>query len=176
VQFEGWDGILEAEEGPWLVPDGVSCWECSTSKAIKRKADSDYEKRSRNPRGFDPSKSTFIFVTPRRWSKKEDWQETRRKEKLWYNVLAYDVDDIETWLELAPAVHIWFSILLGKHPENAIDLENFWTDWLETTQPPLSHEVLLSGRDEVVKRVHTWFNEPIAPIALRARANAVEKS
>jgi len=168
VQFEGWDGILEAEEGPWLVPDGVSCWECSTSKNIKRKADSDYEKRSRNPRGINPSKSTFVFVTPRRWSDKEDWQKTKRNENFWHNVLAYDVDDIETWLELAPAVHIWFSILLGKHPENAIDLENFWMDWLETTQPPLSHETLLTGRDEVVKSVHTWFNEPVAPLALQA--------
>lgn len=168
VQFEGWDGIVDGKEGLPFVPDGVSCWECSTQKDVNGKADSDYEKRSKNPHGIDTTKSTFMFVTPRRWSKKEDWTETRRKEGIWHDVRVYDVDDVETWLELAPAVHIWFSILLGKHPENAIDLENFWTDWLETTRPSLSHEILLTGRDEVVKSVHTWFNEPIAPLALQA--------
>ncbi|MBW1737656.1 MAG: hypothetical protein JRJ69_08895 [Deltaproteobacteria bacterium] len=125
IQSKGWDGILEADEGPWLVPDGVSCWEFSTSDDKATKANSDYQKRSSDPGDIDPSQSTFIFVTPRRWSNKKNWQDTKREENVWHNVLAYDVDDIETWLEIAPAVHIWFSILLGKYPENAIDLENY---------------------------------------------------
>jgi hypothetical protein len=170
VQIRGWDGIVAVENGNEFVPDGTSAWELSTNKAVKGKADDDYEKRCKDPRGIDPAQCTFVFVTPRRWGGKDDWVAARQNENVWREVRAYDADDLETWLDLAPAVHIWLSLLIGKHPENAMDLESFWADWSETTQPPTPPELVLSGRGEVVKSVHKWLNNPSTPLALQAES------
>ncbi len=170
VQLGGWDGIVAVEEGNAFVPDGTSAWELGANKDVKGKADNDYEKRHKDPRGVDPARSAFVFVTPRRWSGKNDWVAARQGEGVWREVHAYDADNLETWLELAPAVHIWLSILLGKHPESAMDLENFWADWSETTRPATTPEFVLSGRGEVVERVHAWLRDPSTPLALQAES------
>ena len=170
VQLSGLDGNLLVTEGNEYVPTGQSAWECSTRSDIGAKADSDYEKRCRNPRGIDPTQSTFVFVTPRRWRGKNDWVKTRKSEGIWRDVRAYDADNIEAWLELAPAVHIWLSNLLGKHPENAIDLDNFWADWSESTQPAMQIEFVLSGRLRVVEQIHAWLRHPTEPLALKTES------
>lgn len=170
VQLSGLDGRLNVTEGNEYVPNGQSAWECSTRKDIRAKADSDYEKRCRNPRGIDPAQSMFVFVTPRRWSGKDDWILARRSEGIWRDVRAYDADNIKAWLELAPAEHIWFSNLLGKHPGNVIDLESFWSDWSESTQPAMHIEFVLSGRLKVVEQIHAWLSNPSAPLALKTES------
>src|SRR5688572_12312882 len=80
VQGEGWDGIVEAQVGNALVPAGVSAWEMGVGTKIKEKADADYKKRTKDPRGIDPAKSAFIFVTPRRWKAKTKWAGERKSE------------------------------------------------------------------------------------------------
>ncbi len=140
VQLEGFDGVIEVETGNEFVPDGKSVWEFGTNKQVKSKADDDYEKRKlkileeldkKLPLRIDPAATAFVFVTPHRWSKKDDWVTARQAEGFWREVRVYDADDLETWLESAPAVHVWLSILLGKHPETAIDIESFWDDWTQ---------------------------------------------
>ena len=170
VQFKGWDGIVEAKEGNICVPEGLSVWELSTEKDIKGKADSDYEKRKKDTLGIDPTKSTFVFLTPRLWGNKVKWVEEKRGEGFWRDVRAYDGVDIETWLETAPAVHLWFSIILGKYHKDAVDLESYWVDWSETTRPVLSHEILLSGREEIAKHIYTWLKNPTTTLALKAES------
>lgn len=170
VQLGGWDGIVAVEEGNALVPSGTSAWELSTNEEVKGKADGDYEKRSRDPLGIDPAQSTFVFVTLRRWGGKGNWVAARQGERVWREVRAYDADDLEMWLDLAPAVHVWLSILVGKHPENAMDLGHFWADWSETTRPAMTDEFVLSGRGEVVERVRAWLGAPSAPLALQAES------
>ncbi len=168
VQLGGWDGILSVTEGSAFVPEGTSVWEMSVRGDIKAKADADYKKRCEDPRGIDPSESTYIFVSPRRWGGKEDWITQRQSEGTWKEVRAYDADDLEQWLELSPAVHIWFSIQLGKSPEDTTDIENFWNDWSGCTRPEISTQLILSGRDEVIKLIHDWFRNPSASLALQA--------
>src|ERR1044072_5004704 len=74
VQLEGFDGILEVEPGNEFVPFGKSVWEFGTNKQVKTKADDDYEKRKENlPDDIVPAETTFVFVTPRRWSRKDEW-------------------------------------------------------------------------------------------------------
>ncbi len=170
VQLGGWDGIVVVDEWNAFVANGTSAWEVGTNKDIKRKADDDYEKRRGDLRGIDPTQSTFVFVTARRWGGKGDWVAARQGEGVWREVRAYDADDLETWLELAPAVHVWLSILLGKHPENAMDLGNVWADWSETTRPAMTTELVLAGRGEVVERIHAWLRDPSAPLALQAES------
>jgi hypothetical protein len=170
VQLGGWDGILTVENGTAFIPNGTSAWELSTSTNIKDKADSDYKKRSAAPCGITPADSAFVFVTPRRWGRKNDWVNARQSEKVWREVRAWDADDLEQCLETAPSVHVWFSVLLGKHPENAIDLDNFWIDWSGSTSPNITSEFLLSGRSEIVKHLHDWLHGPQTVLSLQAES------
>lgn len=170
VQLGGWDGLVAVDQGNAFVPDGTSAWEIGTSRDIKGKADGDYQKRFNDPRGLDPAESTFVFVTPRRWGGKADWIAARQRERVWRGVRAYDADDVEAWLELAPAVHVWLSILLGKHPENVTDLATVWTDWSETTSPAITPELIVSGRGETEAQILAWLRDPSAPLALQAES------
>src|SRR5258708_38206271 len=67
VALSGWDGVVIVEHGNAYLPDGRSGWEMGTSADVKGKADGDYEKRTARPSDTEPSQTTFIFVTPRRW-------------------------------------------------------------------------------------------------------------
>ena len=170
IQLGGWDGIVEAGQGNTFVPNGVSGWELGTSRDVRRKAQEDYEKRSADPEDVDPRRSTFIFVTPRRWAGKDRWTRERRAEKTWTDVRAYDADDLAAWLVHAPAVHVWISTSLRKHPLDALDLHNFWEDWAATTQPSATPALVLAGRSEVTNRVRAWLRDSSGPLTLQAES------
>src|SRR5437588_1430507 len=103
VRYPGFDGIVEIGKGNAFVPTGLSVWEMGVNQDPKGKAESDYTKRTEDPAGVEPSQTTFVFVTPRRWPGKEDWVEDKRASGMWRDVQVLDADDLETWLELAPA-------------------------------------------------------------------------
>lgn len=172
IHLSGYDGIVSSQGVNAFVPEGDSRWELGTNKDIKRKANKEYKNRTENmpenPLGVDIATSTFVFVTPRRWSGKDTWVNERKAEGRWRDVRAYDADDLETRLEQCPAVHVWISIKFGKRPENAEDLESFWNDWASATNPPLSPEVLLAGRESVVERIKEWLNGESRTLSLRA--------
>ncbi len=170
IALGGWDGIVTVEGGNAFVSNGTSAWELSTNKDVAAKAEGDYGKRCKDPRGIDPAQSTFIFVTPRRWPAKSDWMARHQSEGLWREVRAYDADDLCQWLELAPVVHTWLSVALGKHPEGAMDIGSFWVDWSEVTRPAITPELLLAGRQDVAKRVHVWLRSPSPSLALRCES------
>lgn len=164
VMTQGWDGLVESFAPSAFVPDGLSCWEIGTGGRPRTKAESDYATRSSNPLGIDPAEATFVFVTPRRWVGKEEWRQEKLAEKKWRDVRAYDVDDLEAWLEETPAVHVWFSELLGRDPRNAESVDNWWTSWSQMTRPATPASLILAGRDEVAERLRQ---------ALSSQANAV---
>lgn len=168
TQLGGWDGIVKVKTGNEFIPEGQSGWELGTNRDIKGKADSDYEKRKADPLGLDPAETTFVFVTPRRWGGKGKWVKARRAEGFWRDVRAYDADDLAAWLERAPGVHLWLSILIDKHPEGATDISNFWEDWADATEPRISAELVISGRQEEVDRIFSWLRAAHSPLALQA--------
>ncbi len=170
VQLGGWDGIVNVPRGNAFVPDGLSAWELGVSRQVKRKADSDYAKRTEDPLGLDPSETAYVFVTPRRWSKKQEWAVEKQAEGVWREVRAYDADDIEAWLEFAPGVHVWLSTLIGKHPEGADSLHGFWERWAGVTEVPMSAELVISGRNEEAERVLDWLRGGPSSLALRAES------
>jgi len=174
IRYPGYDGIVEAGKGNAFVPTGLSAWEMGVNQDPKGKAESDYTKRTEDPLGVDPFQTTFVFVTPRRWPGKEDWVEDKRMSGTWHDVWVRDADDLETWLELALAVHAWISRLLGKDPGNIQALDTFWADWSEATQPPLSAELIISGRDEASKRIIQHIQSP--PSALTVCADAQDEA
>jgi hypothetical protein len=171
IVLAGWDGVVMVEEGNAHVPDGTSVWEMGTSADVKEKADDDYEKRTAAPRNVDPAQTTFIFVTPRRWAAKRDWETARLAEGKWFGIRAYDADDLEEWLELAPSVHIWLSRQLGKAPVGAVDVWTFWENWSSITDPMISPELVLAGRASVVEQIHEWLrNELSSSLAIKSES------
>lgn len=147
VLLSGWDGISVFSGKHPYVPQGTALWEMGRDKAVKAKADKEYAKRLENPLGFAPALSTFVFVTPRRWPAKLDWQGARRRERRWRDVRAYDADDLEAWMEIAPVTRIWFSRLIGKALDGAEALDDWWSNWCQATSPKLSSAIVLAGAE-----------------------------
>ena len=116
VRLPGWDGLLEVGRGNAWVPSGVSGWEFSCEKGVTSKANDDFEKRTTDPLGLDRSTSTFVFVTPRRWNGKRQWEIERREEGAWGDVRAFDANDLVTWLGQSPEVTRWFAGVIGRSP------------------------------------------------------------
>ncbi len=149
----GWDGIVRAREATAFVSAGGSVWEMGADTNPRSKAEADYAKRSKNPAGVIPKDTVYVAVTPRRWQKKYDWAREKAAEGIWKGIRVLDADDLEQWLEAAPAVHFWISHLLGKHPAGAEDLERYWAAYTAAAEPPLKPELLIAGRDAVVAAI-----------------------
>src|SRR5205807_205134 len=74
----GWDGQVDAEVGNAWVPPGLSVWEMGVNEDVTAKADKDYRARTDDPLGVLPSQTTFVFVTPLRWDRRDWWATTKR--------------------------------------------------------------------------------------------------
>ena len=168
VVYPGWDGVLQTSVATEYLPQGSSRWEVGTSQDIKRKAEEDYQKRKEDPRGVKPEETTFISVTPRIWSEKDEWSSEKRKERFWRDVRVYDARVLEEWLEQAPAVGAWLARKLGIYPEGVVALEDFWREWSSISNPPLTPEVVMAGRNDQVESVRKWLNSSPTPLAVQA--------
>ncbi|MFJ5989338.1 hypothetical protein [Lentzea sp. NPDC092896] len=144
----GFDGVVVAGNQTTFVPAGMSVWELSVERAAQTKADSDYSKRLAGPDGEDPSDITYVQVGLRPWTKASRWAKDRRAEGRWRDVLAYNVDDLHTWLEAAPTTAAWLAERLGKSVPGVQDAQLWWDSvWLPSTTVPLDAPVVLAGRE-----------------------------
>ncbi len=173
VYRPGVDGILQVVYGNAYVPAGQSVWEMGAGEDPEVKANGDYTKRASNPGQLVPSQNAFMFVTPRRWLRKNDWIATKTKENIWAGVRAYDADDLEQWLETCPAVAAWACRLIRTLPEGLCDIREMWEQWQSRTNPELSPQLLLAGRAAAVDRVRLWLAN--APSCLRVRADSTDE-
>lgn len=168
VSSPSWDGILEVSESTEFIPEGVSVWEIGCNRDVKGKADSDYEKRKENISGINPSETTYIFVSPRAWTKNKEWCKNKKKDGFWKDVKAYNAATLEEWIEQAPAVGIWLGQLLGKYPEGVKALVDWWDEWNKSTSPPLTTELFLAGRDEQAKKIHEELESSSSQITVQS--------
>ncbi|HAK77310.1 MAG TPA: addiction module antidote protein, HigA family, partial [Runella sp.] len=137
AERRGWDGFVVASEGtPW-IPEGQSGWEFGCREEPKGKADGDYTKSIKAVAKSDRKNITFVFVTPRRWSGKEQWIKDRLAEEQWKEVRAYDASDLEQWLEQSVAGQTWFANETKRVANNTRSLDQCWSDWSQVTSPPL---------------------------------------
>ena len=145
----GWDGIVDSKEKTRYVPEGISLWELGTDQNPKKKADADYEKRTKEPLGYTPQDATFVFVTPRTWTKKEEWVSQKKEEKKWKDVIVYDGISLAQWLDEAPAVSRWFAsqgyagVCLS---EGIMTADECWEEWSCSGQLELTPDCVLAGR------------------------------
>lgn len=156
IAHGGWDGILNISEENEYIPIGTSLWEFGSSKDPKTKAESDYSKRTTNPLGFDPTDSTFIFVTPRLWQNRAEWIEEKKKEGIWKDICVINSENLEEWIETAPTVGSWLSKHIGKYPDGGIQpTDDFWEEWVSGPKIKLNQNILLGGRDKEKDKILT---------------------
>lgn len=148
IGLPGFDGVVEATRATSFVPDGLSVWEMGTSENPSRKATEDYNTRSADSLGIDKASATFVFVTPRRWRRKKDWEDRRRQEGQWHDVRVLDADDIEQALDEAAAVRIWLSELLDMPALGVVTIEEWWSRFSSGFDPMLTPGVVLAGRED----------------------------
>jgi hypothetical protein len=168
IRLRGWDGVVEDSPGsPW-VPAGPSAWELGTGGDPRRKAEADYASRTDKPHEIEPSVTSFVFVTPRRWPGARTWEQARRAEGRWRSVRVLDADDLAGWLRSQPATHVWFSEEVGLQPLEVRTLSQWWDRFRRQIEPPIPPELLLAGRDEAARRLLDRLRATPPPIFVRA--------
>lgn len=157
----GWDGIIRCQEQRSYVPMGISLWEFGTEANVGKKAESDYDKRTRDSLGYNPIECTFIFITPRMWKNKNKWMTEKLAEKKWKDVKAYDSRDLEQWLDTASAVGRWFSSYVNKYPFDGVQTsEEFWEEWSIGPTCTLMPEVVTAGRTSEKDKLQQFLKSP----------------
>lgn len=142
-----WDGVVRATVGHAFVPEGLSAWELSTEKNSNSKAEGDYTNRVSGPDGAATADVTFVEVICRPWTKARSFAATHTAEGRWKDVRAYNVDDLEAWLEHAPSTTTWLSEQLHRPLSGVQTADRWWDDWLRSTRVPLRSAVVLAGRE-----------------------------
>ncbi len=175
VDLAGLDGQVDADSQTTWVPQGRSVWEMGCDQRPGGKADSDYAKRTSNAPSSELARSSFVFVTPRRWNNKDDWLAERRQEGTWRSVLAYDAIDLETWLEEAPATSRWLGELLGIAAPGLLTPQEWWTQWSTASTPPISMAMVVARKHGEANALISKLrkDESVVPIQADDRGEAV---
>ena len=170
-QRRGWDGFVEARQArPW-VPEGASGWEFGCGGDVKRKADCDFGKRTDSVPPEEREDITFVFVTPRRWSGKNDWEKERRAEGRWKDVRVFDSSDLEQWMEQSIPAQAWFADEKKIPNEGAFSLEACWKEWQADCEPALVPELFDQALGEHRQHVMRWLEEkPGRPLTISAES------
>ena len=162
--------IVEANTASRWVPEGLSVWEIGTGESVTVKANHDFANRVRDPLGIDASRATFVFVTSRRWPRRDGWAAAKRADGVWADVRAYDADSLEDWLQSAPAVHAWLTRLVGREPKHVESLEMAWRRWSERSSPALPASLLTAHRDDEVRRIGEWLTSEPRTLVIRGES------
>ncbi len=172
VQRHGWDGVVEAPTESQFVPAGVSAWEISTHSSPPTKAEKDFNARKEGPLGLPPSEVTFIFVTSRKWDRKQEWRDEKRKLGKWKNVEVYDSSDLEACLELAPGVDVWMAERLGRRPPGVISIDDYWQSLSRLCEPRLRPDVFLASRETTATQLREFLLGTPGVLAIECRSPA----
>ncbi len=170
IQRPGLDGDVVATDPDAFVPAGRSAWEIGVTKDPAEKAEADFAKRRRQKLGFDKKIATYIVVTPRKWQTKGTWIAEKSKLGVWKEVRVYDSAALEEWLERAPAVDVWLARLLELRPEGLSDIEEYWKNLQELTEPSLKPEVFLASRRKQVEEFKSWLAGPASAAVIETRS------
>lgn len=161
-QRPGLDGYTHAKEGTKFVPSGDTVWEFGTSKNPARKANSDYNKRTKakSKKASDKrSKQTFVFVTSKNWPNCKSWADLKSEESEFKEVGCYDASALEQWLEGHPLVQIWFAELRGVDTLNLSTLEHCWNRWSSICDPALSPKLYENSAKLFATSILSWSTD-----------------
>jgi len=171
----GWDGIVvAAARTPW-VPSGKSCWEFGCNKNFKRKASTDYSKRTADTPKDEKRDIVYICVTPHRWFGKDEWAEEKRSERHWKDVLVYDSSDLEQWLEQSIVGQAWIANEIGYPTDGVKAVDQVWVEWLADCEPTLSEKLFDQAFDSHADTLTRWVESP-NPTNLVIAADSIEEA
>lgn len=180
VNTRGLDGELESTDGTIYIPKGHTIWEISEAKGIKEKADSDFEKRTKNPNGYNPTECFFIFVTAREYNARNEWENEKNGLNAWIDVRFYDALKLADWFDESGVVSCEFAQEIGKYPKNVKALIHFWKQWCCTSLIKLNHKILLANRENEKSYVLDWLQGFISDTEKKGRliikANSLEEA
>ncbi len=151
VYGSGWDGTARAANATAMLPGGLSLWELSTRADVKRKADTDFTKRTTTPDGTPTIDAVYIAISTRTWKNRDTWAKEKAALGRWREVRAYGVDDLETWLDDAPVTLAWISEIMGLTPHGLVTAGRWWQGFARATDPALPTSVILAGRAKAVE-------------------------
>lgn len=179
VSRPGWDGQLTSKEGDAWVPAGRSLWELSVRGDVTTKANEDYIKRTDSTSEETRIAATLVIVTARHWAKKDEWSNHKRAEGLWRNVVAYDADDLEAWLEVNPAIALAFAEDIGIAGDGVETVTHHWWRWASQCQPPISPQAFFADRQNAKSKLLADLREHIGQEksgAYAIRADSTEEA
>jgi hypothetical protein len=176
VALSGLDGVVKVSGGaPPYVPAGDSAWECGTNAGQRSKATEDYEKRTEKTPAEERARTTFVFVTSRRWGAGEKWvSDMKARGDGWKDIVALAADELAIWLEMCPGVEAWLGEHLGARSLGDIGIGDWFARWSQQTNPALPPGVLVAGRRGDVLRLLDAFDG--SPGVVPVRAASVEEA
>ncbi len=176
----GWDGVLSSERGNAWVPAGASRWEIGCDKDVTGKANGDYEKRTQATSPEERAACTFVFVTPRRWVKKNAWVDEHAAKGDWAGVRACDADDLEQWLEQTPAVALMVGEEMGLSGFGVASPARYWHNWSRQCEPAITTDALYMDRSAtqaaLSEKLRAAQEGKISHNLLTLRADSVEEA
>lgn len=175
VALHGVDGSTEADASTLWVPNGTAFWEMGCNQSLASKAQDDYDKRIKGLDEKTRRLSAFVFVTPRRWPGKEQWLTERRAQGDWAKVHAWDVVDIETWLDEAPATRLWLAERLGLTQRGLASPEDWYRGWASASTPNIPARLVADRRggmgESLIRKLRE--GDRAIPIVADSRQEAV---
>lgn len=169
IQFSGYDGVLDSGEATSYFPEGKSVWEFGTNEDALGKFKSDIEKRHTEPLGVDINNTAFIFSTLKIWNHRTSIEEALNESRAKYNwkeIRIIDGAKIALWLQSHTAVAVWFANIIGKPIHGIRTIEDYWTDYCETTLPKLNKDYFLLGRDSQISKLSKWIEKKSGSLTL----------
>ncbi|MGZ9583812.1 hypothetical protein [Paenibacillus marinisediminis] len=160
AQRKGSDGFVQAGVAtPW-TPEGNSYWEFGTDQRPAAKAEGDYAARLISVDPVVRAESTFVFVTPRNWPAKTEWEKRMNEIGDWKAVRALDASDLEQWLDQSVPAQIWLSEHLNLTVSGYETLEQAWSRWSNASEPRLTPDIFASSIVEYRDKFKDWLNKP----------------
>lgn len=155
VSAPGFDGIVEVKDPTTYLPAGRIVVEMGVGADPAAKATEDYFKRA----GEGREACVFLFATPLRWPRAQEWIAERSTEGRFADVRVIDADQLEGWLLQAPSTHYWLSEHLGLRPRDAVTLTTWWNRLSTSTDPLLPAGLCGAGRESEIHELRQLVAE-----------------
>jgi|GEM_PF-5437351 len=175
VAVGGFDGYFELGEDLTYLKKGKYVVEVGTDHGIGKKAETDYQSSFTKVIKEQPNDVTYIFFTPRLFSKADSWIIEKKKGKsYWKDIIVINATIIEQWVELCPPVATWLAIdmkLVFGH-KGIISLDQWWQrKFVKPDGFRIEMEVPLTERESSSIKLTSYIDEATSIINVESSSS-----